>query len=272
MLCRNISAFCGPKAEANLHTYKFGGKGGHCVGDVRRATELYRQARRNPARARDRLAEALKDPDALLRHVAGVLVAQHYPTDLPKQTIREMLNTLIRECTPRADLPPIIHEYARLSEGNLPESELDAIFTRVQAAMDEYQQRNPPSPISLEYTQVTTTKDDCNDLGQDIALALARLPASSANFAIPPLLKLWRQARQFYEAALAAIALSFPPTAAKVAASRLSAIQRAVLHALTEDVSIWTFCGDTAPMLADRSLPTTRQAMRKYLRAGNKSA
>src|SRR5438067_1108680 len=27
MLCRNISAFCGPKAEANLHTYKFGGGG-----------------------------------------------------------------------------------------------------------------------------------------------------------------------------------------------------------------------------------------------------
>ena len=243
------------------------------MGDVRRATELYRQARRNPARARDRLVEALKDPDALLRHVAGVLVARHYPTDLPKQAIREMLKTLIRECTPRADLPPIIHEYARLSEeGNLPESELEAISARVQAAMDEYQQRHPPSQIGQEYTEVTTTKDDCNDLGQDIALALARLPAGSASFAIPPLLELWRQGRQFYEAALAAIALSFPPTAAKVAASRLSATHRAVLHALTEDAPIWTFCGDMAPMLADRGLPTTRRAMRKYLRAGNKPA
>ena len=243
------------------------------MGDVQRATELYRQARRNPARARDRLVDALKHPDTLLRHVAGVLVAQHYPTDLPKPTIREMLKTLIREYTPRADLPPIIHEYARLSdEGNLPESELAAMATRVQAAMDEHQQRNLPSQISQEYTQVTTTKDDCNDLGQDIALALARLPAGSASFAIPPLLGLWRQGRQFYEAALAAIALSFPPTAAKVAESGLSATQRAVLHALTEDASIWTFCGDTAPMLADRGLPTTRRAMRKYLRAGNKSA
>src|SRR5438105_8935096 len=101
---------------------RLGGRGGHCVGDVRRATELYRKARKNPARARDRLVEALKDPDALFRHVAGVLVAQHYPTDLPKQTIREMLKTLIREYTPRADLPPIIHEYARLPD-NLSESE-----------------------------------------------------------------------------------------------------------------------------------------------------
>ena len=82
----------------------------------------------------------------------------------------------------------------------------------------------------------------------------------------------WRQHTQFYEAALAAIALSLPPTAAKMAASRLSATQRAVLHALAEDGPIWTFCGDTAPMLADRGLPTTRRAMRKYLRAGNKSA
>src|SRR5437660_11341616 len=105
-----------------------GGRGGHCVGDVRRATELYRQARRNPARARDRLVEALKDPDALLRHVAGVLVAQHDHTDLPKQTIREMLNTLIREYSRRADVPPILHEYDRLSDdGNLPDSEVDAL-------------------------------------------------------------------------------------------------------------------------------------------------
>jgi hypothetical protein len=212
----------------------------------------------------------MKDPDALLRHVAGVLVAQHYPTDLPKQTVREMLKTLIKEYTLRENLPPILHEYARLPDG-VPESELDALAARVQAAMDEYHQRNPPSQISLEYTKVTTTKDDCNDLGQDIALALARLPAGSASFAIPPLLELWRQNTQFYEAALAAIALSFPPTAVKMAASRLSATERAVLHALTEDASIWTGCGDTAPMLADRGLPTTRRAMRKYL-AGNKSA
>ena len=127
------------------------------MGDVRRATELYRQARRNPARARDRLVEALKDPDALLRHVAGVLVAQHYPSDLPKQTIREMLKTLVREYTPRADLPPIVHEYARLPD-NLSESELAAISARVQAALDEYQQRNPPSQIGQEYTEVTTYK------------------------------------------------------------------------------------------------------------------
>jgi hypothetical protein len=205
--------------------------------------------------------------------VAGVLVAQHYPTDLPKQTVRELLKTLIREDTLREDLPPIVHEYARLSdERNLPDSELDALAARVQAAMDGYHQRNPPSQISQEYTLVTTTKDDCNDLGQDIALALARRPAGSASFAIPTLLKLWRQGRAFYEAALAAIALSFPPTAARMAASRLSATQRAVLHALTEDADLWTFCGDTAPMLADRGLPTTRQAMRKYLRVGNKSA
>jgi hypothetical protein len=91
--------------------------------------------------------EALKDPDALLRHVAGILVAQHYPTELPKQTIREMLKTLVREWTPGADLPPIFYEYARLPD-NLSESELDAIFARVQAAMAEYQQRNPPLQLA----------------------------------------------------------------------------------------------------------------------------
>jgi hypothetical protein len=241
------------------------------VGDVRRATELYRLARRNPAKARDRLVAALKDSDVLLRHVAGVLVAQHYPTDLPKQAIREMLNTLLREWAPREDLPPIIHEYARLPD-DVPEAELEAMAARVQAALAEHQQRNPESPMALEYTEVTATKDDCNELGQDIALALAQLPAGSANFAIPRLLKLWRQNPEFYEVALAAVALAFPPTAAKTAASRLSATQRTVLQTLTEHASIWTYCGDAAPLLADRRLPTTRRAMQKYLRAGNSSA
>src|SRR5262249_41025455 len=210
--------------------------------------ELYRQARRSSARARDRVVEALEDSDALLRHVAGVLVAQHYPTDLPTKNIREMLKTLIKAYTLPKKLLSIIHESARLSEKrNVRESKLDAMSDRVDAAMHDHKRRHPPLRISLEYTQVTTTRDDCNDLGQDIALSLARLPAGSAGFAIAPLLKLWRQTMQFYEAALAAIALSFPPTAAKVTASRLNATQRAVLHALTEDESIWTCCGDTAP-------------------------
>lgn len=155
------------------------------MGDVRRATELYRQARKNPAKARDRLVQALKDPDALLRHVAGVLVAQHYPADLPKQTVREMLKTLVKQWTFGKKLSTMLREYARLSdEGNLPESELDAMSDRVQAALDEHKRRNPPSPLSLEYTKVTMTKDDCHDLGQDIAIALGRLPAGSADFAV----------------------------------------------------------------------------------------
>jgi hypothetical protein len=205
--------------------------------------------------------------------VAGILVAHHFPTELPKPIIREMLKTVVRQWTFGKKLSAMLKEYARLSdEGKLPESELDAISDRVMAALDEYKLRNPPSQLSQEYTKVTTTRDDCNDLGQDIAIALARLPAGSADFAIEPLVKLWRQAPEFYEAALAAIALSFPPTAAKMAARRLSATQRAVLHALTEEEAIWTSCGDTELLLADRGLPTARGAMRKYLRTGNKSA
>jgi hypothetical protein len=217
--------------------------------------------------------DALADTDTLLRHVAGVLLAQHHPTDVPEPTIRELLGTLIREWTPPGELPAIVHEYARHSdEGKLPDSEMEALGARVAAAMAEYHRRHPPSQLSQEYTEVTATKDDCHDLGQDIAYALARLPVGSAGFAVLPLLGLWRQQRSFYEAVLAAIALSFPPSAAKVPASRLSKAQRAVLEALTEDEPVWTCCGDTAPLLADRGLPTTRKAVRKYLRATGKSA
>jgi hypothetical protein len=197
-----------------------------------------------------------------------MLVARHFPTDLPKASIREMLKTLMKEYTHRAELPPIVQEYARLSD-QAGESELQEMAARLEDAMAKHQRRNPPSKLSQEYAKVTMTVDDCNDLGQDIAIAFAYLPAGSADFAVMPLLRLWAQGKAFYEVALAAIALSFPLAPGSTPASRLSATQRAVLQALTEDDPIWTCCGDTGPMLAVRGLPTTKRAMRKYLRSGN---
>jgi hypothetical protein len=129
------------------------------------------------------------------------------------------------------------------------------------------QQRAKP-PIYAEYSEATATEDDCHDLGQDIVLALARLPAGSADFAVPPLLSLWQGDRQFYEAALAAALLTFPAGGRPVP-SGLSEVQRSVLTALIGDSAIWTFCVDTAPILAARGLPGTRSGMQAFLRSGS---
>jgi hypothetical protein len=101
-------------------------------------------------------------------------------------------------------------------------------------------------------------------LGQHIALAFARLPAASAEFAVPELVALWQRDRQFYEAVLAAIAIAFPE-GGRPAVSVLSASQRAVLQALVGDDAVWTFCGDTAPMLLARGLPRSRRDMQAFL-------
>src|SRR5262245_31598581 len=109
------------------------------MGDVKRATDLYRKCQKNPSSVRDRLIKVLADPDSLLRHVAGILLAHHFPSDLPEPTIREMLDTIDGHTTDPADLPPIISEYARHSdEGTRSESEIAEMAGRVEAAMLEY--------------------------------------------------------------------------------------------------------------------------------------
>jgi hypothetical protein len=118
------------------------------------------------------------------------------------------------------------------------------------------------SAIAREYA--AATDEDCWDLGQHIALALARLPVGSADFAVSELVSLWQRDRQFYEAALAAIALSFPE-ADHFAATAVSESQRAVLVALVRDEAVWTCCGDTSPILVARGLPGTRRGMESFL-------
>jgi hypothetical protein len=124
--------------------------------------------------------------------------------------------------------------------------------------------KSDPTPLTSEYIQATDDGEDCWELGQHIVLALARLPAGSAEFAVPELVALWQRDRQFYEAVLAAVALAFS-AGGRPTASALNASQRAVLHALVGDEAVWTFCGDTAPMLAARGLPGSRRGMQAFL-------
>jgi hypothetical protein len=144
--------------------------------------------------------------------------------------------------------------------GKLPESatrELLGTLVRVSRVSDR-------SHLTAEYTAATDDGEDCWDLGQHIALALARLPAGSAEFAVPELVALWQRDRQFYEAVLAAVALAFPE-GGRPAAATLSGSQRAVLQALVGDDAVWTFCMATAPLLAARGLPGSRPGMQAFL-------
>jgi hypothetical protein len=200
------------------------------MGDVKRATALYGQVTAGSVAGLPELRRAVTDPDALVRHVAAVQLAFHRPTELPESAVRELLGTLV------------------------------ALSRRVP----------DKSSLAADYTVVTDDGEDCWELSQHITMALARLPAGSADFAVPELVALWQRDRQFYEAVLAAIALSFPEGGRPVA-STLSNSQRTVLAALTDDEAIWTFCGDTAPMLLARRLPTSRGALRSFLASASGS-
>src|SRR5262245_40420714 len=129
------------------------------MGDVRQAAALYREATADPGAALPQLRRGAADADDLVRHVAGVQLALHNPSEVQESVTRELLRTLLR----------------------------------VSQASDQ-------SPLTAEYTEATADGEDCWDLGQHIALALARLPAGSAEFAVPELVALWRRDRQFYEA------------------------------------------------------------------------
>jgi hypothetical protein len=191
---------------------------------------LYRNAVADPAIALPQLRRALADSDDLVRHIAAVRLALHYPMEIPEATTRELLNTLLQ----------VSRTSGRLSLG-------------------------------AGYAEATEDSEDCGDLGQDIVLALARLPAGSADFAIPELVALWQRDRQFYEAVLAAVALAFPEGGSP-AASALNQLQRALLQALVGDNAVWTYCGDPAPMLVARGLPGSQRAMRSFLATAGGSA
>lgn len=135
--------------------------------------------------------------------------------------------------------------------------ELLDTLVRVSQVADE-------SALTPEYAAATDDGEDCWDLGQHIALALACLPAGSADYAVPELVALWRRDRQFYEAVLAAVALSFPEVGCLFAAT-LSESQRTVLVALTEDEPVWTCCMVTASLLEVRGLPRTRRGLQSFL-------
>lgn len=121
--------------------------------------------------------------------------------------------------------------------------------------------RKENSGLSEQYLVAS----DGKDLQHDIALALAKVPAGRADSAVPVLLEVWQEGTDFYEAALAAIALAFPKTKARIAGSQLRPVQRHVLRGLISDEAIWRYCGDTAPLLASRGLPRDRNAMRLLL-------
>jgi hypothetical protein len=147
------------------------------------------------------------------------------------------------------------HHPADLSES--ASRELLSSLLRVSRASDE-------SLLTPEYAAASDDGEDRWDFAQQIALALARLLAETADFAVPELVALWQQDRPFYEVALAAVALTFPE-GGRPAASALSELQRAVLLALMGDEAVRTFCGDMPPMLGARGLPGTRLGMRSFL-------
>ncbi len=121
-----------------------------------------------------------------------------------------------------------------------------------------------PTRLSTEYAEATCGDDGCWDLGQHLAMALARLPAGSADFAVPELVSLWQRDRQFYEAILAAVALSFPESAQPVQPP-LSENQRRVLESLVGDEAIWNLCAETVPGLTSRGLPGSKVGISELL-------
>jgi hypothetical protein len=198
------------------------------MGNVDRAQALFRSVAVDPAASRDALLSALSDDDQLLRMTAAVQLAHRRLAPLADGVIREMVQMLLGERRRLEEEPPI------------------------------YQ----------EYSEATATAEDVHDLGQDLALALAELPAGSADFAIRPLVDLWQQDVQFYEAILAAIALAFAPIEIARPAQQLTEDQRYLVRALANDQAVWTCCGDTAPRLAERGLPASRATMHSYLATG----
>jgi len=193
--------------------------------DIQRAAKLYQSVKRDASAAQKSLFEAISDADELVRIVASIQVAHESPGSLPDKATQEMLDLFLGEPFRLSHEPPIYAAYA----------------------------------------EATTTEDDSCDLGQDLALALAKLPVGSADSAIPAIIALWKNDRQFYEAALAAIALTFAE-GRKPIASQLSDVQREVLEALLGDMTIWDYCGDTEPMLAARGLPRSREGLQAFLR------
>jgi hypothetical protein len=152
---------------------------------------------------------------------------------------------------------------SRLTPERLPEPVVREMLATVIAAYDE------PS-VARAFEEVAATEDDCPNLQQELVLALGRLPAGSADFAVPQLVGLWSRDRSFYEAALAAVCLSFPTRATtSVAAHDLTPMQAGVLDAVVGDRSMWEACGDTPEVLAARGLPDTRPGMYAVLRRFN---
>jgi hypothetical protein len=151
---------------------------------------------------------------------------------------------------------------SRLAPERLPEPVVREMLATVIAAYDE------PS-VARDFEEVAATEDDCPNLQQELVLALGRLPAGSADFAVPQLVGLWWRDRSFYEAALAAICLSFPTRETSVAAHDLTPMQAGVLDAVVGDRPMWEACGDTPEVLAARGLPLTRPEMYALLRQFN---
>ncbi|MDB5384908.1 MAG: hypothetical protein JWM11_554 [Planctomycetaceae bacterium] len=163
------------------------------------------------------------------------------------------------------DLDELVRHVAAVQLALQLHSELQAPVAR--ELLDTLLRVSQPSDRSLLTTEYAAATDDgeaCWDLGQHIALSLACVPPGSADFAVPELISLWQRDRQFYEAVLAAVALTFPD-GGRPLATALTELQSRVLIALTEDEAIWTFCRDTRQLLDARGLPQSRQGMRAFL-------
>jgi hypothetical protein len=106
----------------------------------RRAAELYRASARPLPTTSDSLSAALFAPERLIRHVAAIELAKLDPERLPEQSIRELLDTLVRlEYLERLPLEEEYSEATATEEGcKFLGQEIVLAFARLRCGQADY--------------------------------------------------------------------------------------------------------------------------------------
>jgi hypothetical protein len=151
-------------------------------------------------------------------------------------------------------------ELAKLDPERLPEQSIRELLDTL--ARGEYLER---LPLEAEYSEVTSTEEDCKGLGQEIVQAIAALHCGQADYVIPRLLEFWSFDSQFYELAHAMLALAFPVTGSPVEKGKLSGVQKRILQALVEEKEIWRGDGFWPDALSEHGLPQSRDEVYRLL-------
>ena len=152
------------------------------------------------------------------------------------------------------------------------ESRLRALRERPEAVTDEDLRalaealrlcsREEGNALASDYAELA----DGADLQQDLVEALADLPVLPTNPTIAPLLEIFEQDAQFYEARHALLAMTVPRvSSARQDPPELGTVQIEVLKLLAASEAIWRSDMTLPDLLAERGLPRTRDALRRML-------